>query len=253
MSDGLGRLSSMPARKKPRRWLRWAVGITTAVFFVALFGALTIWMATQRVPGWYRPVDVAGEELSRVRNSLPNTYQDFTDLVVRGEVFDFAISDKTVTEWIVARGELYPEAREWLPDWFRDPVVHFDEDKCIVGARLQTGMWQAIVGIHLKAEVTREAITLRIEKVTAGSVPIPLSQFEKPLRRLLSDKRLDADLMPDPLSAIVRKLQDGGAHKLLSEGVSWPNLFQTANSRRVVKIVSLSAANGELRAGIEPR
>jgi hypothetical protein len=243
----------MLVRQKTRRRLKWAAGIAAGGLVLLLLAAMVLWMATQRVPAWYRPIDVSAAELSRVRNSLPNTYQDLTDEIMKGETFDFVLSDKLVTEWIVARGELYPEARGWLPDWFRDPIVHFGNGRCIIGARLYSGVWQAIVGIHLKADVTNEAITIRIDKVTAGSVPLPLSQFEEPLEKLLNDKRLDPDLMPDPLSGIVRRLQEEGPHALLVKGITWPNIFETVNGKRLVKIRGLSAENGELHIRIEPR
>ncbi|HRX83446.1 MAG TPA: hypothetical protein P5572_00340 [Phycisphaerae bacterium] len=243
----------MPKKRRHRRRTVWIVRTALGVGGVLIVGLLGLWLALERVPGWYAPLEVAQAELPRVRNSLPNTYQSLNDAALADEPFDFSISDRTVTEWVVARGELYPEARTWLPDWLRDPVVHFEDGRCVVGARIDYRGWQTILGIHLEFAVADDFVTARVDKLTAGAVAIPLSRLAGPLADLLDERRVDVSLMPDPVADVVRRLRAEGVEHLIEEGVRWPNRFELRNARRVVKVRSITCADGMLTARVEPR
>ena len=243
----------MRGRRRHRKiWKRLAAGAAGLVILLVL-AATVAWMAFQHIPSWYVPLEVSRADLSRVRNSLPNTYQELSDQIIKGEPFDFTLSEQAVTEWIVARGELYPDARDWLPTWIRDPVVSFEDDHCIVGGRIIYDDWQTIVGIHLVADISEETVTIRADRFTTGALPVPLSQLSELLERLLHDQRLDVEAMPDPAAAIVGRLRSTGPTDLMAHGVSWPNLFQTRNGKRLIKIRSATASNGQLRVRIEPQ
>jgi hypothetical protein len=236
-----------------RRRIVWLVRAAGAAALLFGLGVVVLWLAVERVPAWYAPLEVSQAELVRVRNSVPNTYQALTDQVMLGDAFDFSISEQTVTEWVVARGELYPEARTWLPDWVRDPVICFRDGRCIVAARIDYQGWQTILGIHLALEVADDAVAARVEKLTAGAVAIPLSRLAGPLAELLDERRLDVTLMPDPVAEVILRLRAEGAEKLIAEGASWPNLFTLRNGRRLVKLRGVQMADGNLIARVEPR
>jgi len=243
----------MIVKRRHRRRTFWIIRgllIATAVVIAALAG---LWLAVERVPAWYAPIEVSQAELTRVRNSLPNTYQSLTDQVIAGSPFDFSLSERSLTEWVVARGELYPEARAWLPDWLRDPVVCFRDGRCVVGARVNYQGWQTILGIHLEFDVADDAITARVARLTAGSVPIPISRLSGPLADLLSEERLDITLLPDPIAEVVTRLRHEGVSHLIDEGVRWPNLFELRNGRRLIKLGAASAADGTLTVRVIPR
>ena len=42
--------------------------------------------------------------------------------------FEMVVTDQMLTEWCVARGQIWPDAEEWLPNWLLDPVIAFVED-----------------------------------------------------------------------------------------------------------------------------
>jgi hypothetical protein len=242
----------MPLKRR-RRWRRRIVWAAVAGLGIVLLGGVVALLLFQHIPAWYRPVHVSGEDLSRVRNSLPNTYQRLQAEAVKGSPFTFELSDRSVTEWVVARAELYPDAEEWLPPMLHDPVVVFQDDECILSARVEYEGWQTIAAVHLVGSVTNERVTVRVRRVTAGSLPIPLSALAKPLAELLNDPRLDVELMPDPLAEVVRSLRAAGPAALADEGVSFRNLFELKNAHRVVKVRGLSARDGILYIDLEPR
>lgn len=241
----------MRTRKRSKRLKVLAV-VLVGLAAMVVVAAGVAWLAFQNVPAWYKTVEVSEAELSRVRNSLPNTYQALNDRVVAGGPFTFTLTGREVTEWIVARGELYPDARDWLPDWVRDPVVAFHEGKGIIAARIDYDGWQTILALHVVADITDESVTIRVVEITAGALPVPMSQVAKPLGDLLRSKGLDVDLMPDPVADVVRKLRDEDAETLLSRGVSWPNLFEFRNGNRSFKLTGATAEEDTLQVQIKP-
>ncbi len=243
---------SIPTKRK-RRWGRRILWSLFAIVMMLAIAAVVGWFAFQKIPSWYKPVRVASGDLSRIRNSLPNTYDSLNAKIQQGETFDFTLIDRTVSEWLVARAELYPDAEAWLPKWLRDPIVVFEDNKAIIGARVDYQGWRAIVGIHLTLDITNESITARIVKVTAGALPIPLSQLVKPIEDFLEDEDLDIETMPDPAALVFKELQEVGPAKALTNGLHWRNVFKAPNSPHVIKIRGASTANGELKIRIEPR
>jgi hypothetical protein len=236
-------------RGRVKRIVFWTAG---GAFVTIVLGAALAWLAFQHIPSWYVPIAVPQAELSRIRNGLPNTYQDVNDRIIAGKPFEYALNDVLVTEWLVARAELYPDAREWLPNWVRDPVVRFQDGRGILGARIRGDGWETILGVYLVADITRDTVTVRLDGLTAGSLPVPVTWLADPLRQWLNDKRLDLETMPDPVAAVIQRLRDAGPTMLVDEGVTVRNLFQTRNGHRVFKLQSASTNDGNLIVGIQP-
>jgi len=242
----------MSRRRRYRRLTDWIVRGLLIALVLTLVGGAAAWLAFERIPGWYVPVEVSQADLARVRNGLPNTYQSLSEQAIGRAPFDFSISERTVTEWVVARGELYPEAQGWLPDWVRDPVVCFRDGKCIVGARIDYQGWRTILGIHLTSSVAEDTLTVRLDKVTAGAVPIPISRLAGLLDDLLDARRLDVSVMPDPVAQVVRALRERGPAALIEEGATFPNNFELRNGRRRLRITSMDGRDGRLVVRLTP-
>ena len=151
------------------------------------------------------------------------------------------------------RQELYPDAKEWLPPWIRNPVIVFENDSCVIGARIDYKSWQAIIGIHLVAEVNENTVTIRVERVTAGSLPVPKSVVGNIMERLLNNSGLDIDTLPDFAASVVGKLRTTDSTQIVTQGVSWTNLFKFPNGKRLFKIGEVSTVDGELRVQILPQ
>ena len=99
-------------RRKPRRWLRRAAaGVLVAGCVVA--GGL--WLGLRHVPAWYRPVRVPPEQLQRVRDDLADKFREVSDRIVGGEPFEVTLTDRMVSQWIAARGQIWPDSQGWIP------------------------------------------------------------------------------------------------------------------------------------------
>lgn len=121
------------------RWQHWLVRIAAGTTIALIAGVVAGWLAFQHIPSWYAPPVVGEADLARVRASLPESYQTFTDRLAEGGTFEFELSARRINEWIAARGALWPDARDVLPVWLREPVVGFLPDRIVVAARYERG------------------------------------------------------------------------------------------------------------------
>ncbi|MFQ5489085.1 MAG: hypothetical protein ACE5GE_00070 [Phycisphaerae bacterium] len=242
-------MNSSTRRRKRRRWLR-------RILLLLLGGVSLVagagWLGLRHIPDWYRPVRVADGELQRVRDSLTNTFRDISDRIVKGDRFEISLTDQMVTEWCAARGQIWPDADEWLPEWLKDPMVAFTPGRIVLGARLDRGAWQSIVGAHFSIETLGDDLILRLEEVTAGALPIPLASLAGPVEQLIHSQRLDPDSLPDELARAVQKMRDGPALSFLSQGQRVPGPLIWKNGDRPYFIRSVQVDDGWTKLIVEP-
>lgn len=166
--------------KKPnplRRMSRIARRLLFVVAGAFIVSAGVAWLAFQHKPSWYSPPGISPADLRRIRESVPQTYQDFSRRVVSAVPFEFVIDAKTINEWIAARDQLWPAARRHLPSWMHDPLVVFENGRIILAARVDTGTLQAVASLHLRVECDPKSITLQLLRVAGGSLPLPLERI----------------------------------------------------------------------------
>jgi len=159
--------------------LRIAAG-TAAALVVALLAA---WLALRHVPAWYRPVAVPPDQLQRVRDSVTEAFRDVSDRIVVGQSFDRTFTAEQLTEWLVARADIWPEAGGWLPPWLRDPVIAFEPGRIILAAHLDRDGWEAIVALHLSVQVEKCPVTPSTEPDRVGpDHPAGSSTLDAPVK-----------------------------------------------------------------------
>lgn len=241
-------ICEMAKPRKKYRLLKWTAA---ALLILPVLLAVIGWLCFQRIPGWYQPVYVGPADLDDVRNSLPNTWQALTENAVRGETFDFCIDAKMITAWLVARDALYPDSRDWLPEWIRDPVIVFESDRGIIGARVKREGIEAIVAVHIIGEVDGDRINLRLEQVTAGALPIPSDWIIDLLHDRLARVRVDREKVPAELANAIETLKrDPGS--AFESGLQIGNLFEIKNGNRTIKIHRMWTKDNCLWLRIEP-
>jgi hypothetical protein len=236
-------------RSRVRRWLRRALlAFLAAVPFVFVAG----WLAVHYVPSWYQPVTVADDDLQRVRKGLTDAFGSVSDQMVAGAPFTVTLSDRDVSEWLVARAEIWPEAGSWIPEWLRGPVVAFVPGRIILAAYFQRDGWEAIVGLHLSAETVNQRVTLKLESITVGALPVPIGTLASSLNSLIRGNRFDVNAMPDELAALVRKLRETNHLEKLTEGLTLDQTLIWQNGDRPYRIEDVQITHGEMAVEIKP-
>lgn len=237
--------------RRRRRWRR----LRRICLFLVAAGLLTLaggWLGLRHIPVWYHPAPVADDQLQRVRDSLTDAFREISDRMVRAKTFEFALTDQRVSEWITARGQIWPDADEWLPDWLKDPVLAFTPGRVVLGVLLDRDGWQTIVGVHFSIQILGHDVVLRLEKVTAGALPVPLAALAGPLEKLIYSDRLDPEAMPDELARAIEKLRDGPALSFLSQDQRIHGPFIWKNGDRPYNLTNIQIGKGWVKAKIQP-
>lgn len=233
---------------RQRRWLRraaWGVG----VLLVLAFGAgLGLFLTAQHIPGWYVPVCVADDrsEHQRVRDSLTDAVDRFRAGLAGGRPFEFRISDRTISEWIVARAEIYPESADWLPRGLLDPIVRFSNGRMIVAGRYDRDGWKGILSAHFATGTSRDGPTVRLAGLQIGSLGLPTGLLIERLRSLDAVRRIDPRKIPPGIARLLEPSPAGRERPDLA--VALADLFDDAD----FYVEAVTIAEGELRLTIQP-
>ena len=222
------------------------------VVAAACLAAVGLWLGLRHVPAWYTPVHVPEEQLQRVRDDLADKFREVSDQIVAGEPFEVSMTDRMVSEWIAARGEIWPDSQEWIPTWLRDPVVAFQPGEIILAAHLDRDGWESIVGLHFRAELDGQVVVLRLAGVTSGAVSIPLRLLTEPAERLIHAERLDPDAMPDELARLVRKLRRVEVVGFVEQGLHLDEPLVWKNGDRPYRVLDVHLDQGRATVRIQP-
>ncbi len=236
-------------RRKRKRWLR---RIAAGTLVAACLAAGGLWLGLRHVPGWYRPVDVPDEQLQRVRNDLADKFREVSDRMVAGRSFEVTFTDRVVSEWIAARGQIWPDSQEWIPPWLTGPVVAFVPGEIVLAAHLNRDGWEGIVGLHFRIELDGQVVVLRLAGVTWGAVPVPLRVLAGSVSGLIRSERLDPEAMPDELARLVRKLRRVEVTEFLDEGVRMDGPLVWKNGDRPYRILDVRVEPGRATLRIQP-
>lgn len=232
-----------------RRWLRrMLIGGPIAL----LLALAVLWLALRHIPSWYRPVSVPPDELQRVRDTLADTFRSISDRMVQGRPFEVTATDQMITEWLIARAHIWPDSESWLPPWLRDPVVVFRPGRVILAAHMDREEWESILSAHFSLEVVGDDVMVSLERIAAGSVPIPVTSVAGLLDTMVQSDRLDTDAMPEDLARAVRKLRENGALSALSDGYRADGPFLWRNGNRPFYVRDVTIGEGWIRVRFDP-
>lgn len=209
------------------------------------------WLAFQHIPAWYDPPQVTHADTARIRATLPAAYQTFSDLLAAGGTFEYKLAARTVNEWIAARASLWPDARDAVPKWLREPVIAFANDRVIIAARFDSGGWRAIVSAHLDFVPGEDDVMIRIAKVAAGSLPVPPRWVARTIDQYLAEAEIADSLTGDIPESLGEALRRPDSAAALSSGVKVPNRWHWSNGDRRFRILDLRAEDGLLTLTVE--
>ncbi len=236
---------------KPTGWKKWIARGMAASSLVSVTVLVVGWLAFQRIPSWYEPPAVEASALPRIRASLPDAYQTFTDQLATGGTFEFELSARTVNEWIAARGELWPDARDALPEGIHEPVVGFVDDRVVLAARIERGRLQAIVSAHFVTTVDADELAIQLVRLATGSLPLPLDSTVDALDDRLDGVMADRDAWPDAMRRMSNATDRLDSVRTLREGLRFENRLYWSNGERYFRIVEIRACDGVLKLTVE--
>ncbi len=233
------------------RWTRWILGAAIVLAITVVVGLAAGWLAFQHIPSWYDPPQVQAADLPRIRASLPGTYQEFTDLLAGGGVFEFKLAARTVNEWIAARADLWPDARDVFPPWVREPVVAFTNHRIILAARCKRDEVEGIVSAHFAVNVNGDELLFRLTKLATGSLALPMTAVIDALDRRLADLPDLRGSLPNSLQQFADELGRLESIGVLRDGWMVANDLYWSNGRRRFRLLEVRCENGDLILRVE--
>jgi hypothetical protein len=210
------------------------------------------WFSFQYIPTWYAPANLNDDDLARVRASVARTYQQFTDRLAEGNVFQFTISARTLNEWIAARAALWPDLADAVPAPLTNAAVAFRNGHIILAATFERGRLKTVASAHLNANVRNGDIRVSLRNVATGAIGWPMKIVSEILGPRQSQLLRSGEKMGGKFAG--KSWTDTNVESLdeLRKGIVLENRLYWSNGRRYFRIQSIAAENDQLALVIEP-
>lgn len=182
-AHGQGSTENAPIRAKRHRRRTWKrIAAVVGGSLLLCLGALLF--TTLRTPGWYDPPVVAEADHQRVRNSLVDAEQAFTEgLRSWTEPFEYHVYQADVNRWLAIRNRISPELDQFIPIGFSDPFIRFEPSRITLAGRFDTALGSVVLSIDLAITMDDGAIVLRADGLRCGSMPAPVEPSDLGLDR----------------------------------------------------------------------
>lgn len=157
-----------------RRWLKIGAIAGAGLLLLAVAGLFALYRATQHVPEFYRKaIQADPATLAAASDQMLRRATALASDVKKPGRWQALFTADEINGWLAV--DLVKNHGASLPPAIRDPRVHIEPDRLTLACRFRQGGLESvlslIVEVHL-AESNR--IALRIRKVRAGALPLPL-------------------------------------------------------------------------------
>lgn len=160
---------------------------------LALVGAFLLYRATQHVPEFYQQA-LRAEPVAQ-KQASDEMLQKTTDLaknVKKKGHWEAIFTDAQINGWLAV--DLQASHSNTLPPEIRDPRVVIEPGQVQLGFRFVRGDWNTVVSLAVEPTMPEpNLLALRIRRVRAGSVPLPLNRLLDEISKAVSrtDIRLE--------------------------------------------------------------
>lgn len=172
----------LPSWFRRSAWRTYGALVLLATLGVFAAGAF----ALLRTPTWYAPPAIATDQRQRVRNSLVEAEQRFTESLRAYQPFVYHLYAEDVNRWIAMRREIYPLLDSLTPPDLGEPFVVFDNGEITVAGRYKLGGVHVIVSLDFAVGFRDGAIEVRALATRCGSARVPLDMSRLGMDRAVS-------------------------------------------------------------------
>ncbi len=164
-------------RSKNRKWkiLASIVGIL-AVLLVA--GPIVSWKTLTYQPTFYRQRVVVSEEKRReVADRFESRSLQLRNDIANEDHWEAMFGDDEVNAWLEAR--LRTHFGSLIPAELSDPVVVFERDRIRFACKVKRGQFPMLIWGVAEVEVVQDhLVSVTIDKLQAGAIPVPLDKLK---------------------------------------------------------------------------
>lgn len=173
--------------QKVVRRLFWVMGFLAAGVVLLVLG---LWLAVRHVPAGYRRLAVAEQaEAKKASDEMVRRALELRNALARGGRWQACFSQEHLNGWFaVDMLQNHPGA---LPTGWSDPRVQIGPDGIIGYCRWQGGMVDCVASIHCEVSlVESNVLAVRIRRVRAGALPVPLKEVIDRMTRLAAQQQI---------------------------------------------------------------
>lgn len=153
--------------------LRWAVWLGVPALLVVL-GVLTLWLAARHEPRFYREaLAVASTEQKPASDRLLRRIGSMSNDLRNGRAWQLVLGAEEINGWLAV--DLPGNHPEALPKEVEAPRVAIYGDQLHVAFRAHWGSVSPVVSLVLEPYLVKpDVVAVRIHRVRAGGLPVPL-------------------------------------------------------------------------------
>ncbi len=174
------------------RWLKrigWGLAGCAAVFAFASWWAVR---QTRYVPDFYlRAANESPADAEAARGRLRADVEKLKADAAEHGAWSAAFSDEEINAWLAE--EVPKTLPRLLHSGGREPRILIEDGKVFAAARYQKDKMDTVISCEVEVELTEQpnVLAIRISKLRAGALPIPLEQFQKRITQELAKGEID--------------------------------------------------------------
>lgn len=213
-----------------------------------VFATVVGWLMFQRIPAWYRPIEIDPAHTQEVLDDFIRTSEVInTQINGQDAPFQHTFSQDQINQWLGAREKVWPLARKWLPPMMSHPCVTFEKDTVCLASTIEQGGVAAVFSTRFNLAATPEGLWLKLTRVSGGVLALPRFIIQRHLAALEQQTS-----KYNPLEGLALDPDRPPTISQLPRGVWLKNEFVWENGNRPYRITHLKFAPGKCTATFEP-
>ncbi len=183
-----------------RIYVRYLIVAFVLLAAVAGAGGLLLYSASRHEPRFYQQaLQIEPEQQREAGDALEQSVLQLHNSARDEGRWEAVFTEAQINGWLAA--DLPEKFPQMLPAGTEQPRVLIDPEQIKIACRYQRGKVNTVVSFNLSVHLTTEPNTLavRVSKVRAGALPVPLKRFLEPITKAGAESDID-----------LRWSQDGG-------------------------------------------
>ncbi len=167
------------------------VAIAGLILAILVIAPTSVWLTLSYQPSFYRDLVAIPPKVreEQAKNFVAHSLQLRNDIHNEPN-WEAIFSDEEVNAWLAR--DLVEHFADQLPPEVKDPRVAFEDNRLTLAFQLDQGAVRSVIWIVAAVRVPEEnVVSLTIEKIRAGALPIPAERFIDQISHQAKSRNID--------------------------------------------------------------